>query len=373
MEKKLNISAIAAAREELGWTQKDLAEKIGVTAQAITNWMKGKDFPRPDKLLRLAILLNLHYTALVEPDSNTPVIAFRKRAGTKTTNDHRLKAIAMGAMLQPLVPYLPTLKALRTKISSPSLEYRTLQNTVKEVRSKLGIGMEAPLQFQNIISQFSANDAHIIPSIWGQKMRHENALHILLPSDKVTFIYLNLDTHIEDFKFWMAHELAHVYTPELAGTEEGEDFADAFAGTLLFPEEAAKTAYSEALKKPTQAAEMTVLQRYAREHQISLYSVFCEVQKYAAASDLPLLKTKSKQVHAVRSIHRGDLVSKILFKPLPPEPKALIASAQNTFQSQFFESMKLMLRDKGTGVGYVQQVLDVSIQDGAAIHTELIH
>jgi Zn-dependent peptidase ImmA (M78 family) len=58
-------------------------------------------------------------------------------------------------------------------------------------------------------------------SCGGEKKRHENALHILLPAEKVTFIYLNLDTHLEDFKFWMAHELAHVYTPELAGKDEG--------------------------------------------------------------------------------------------------------------------------------------------------------
>ena len=373
MEKKLNIDAVSSAREKLGWTQKELAEKMGVTAQAVTNWMKGKDFPRPDKLLRLAMLLSLSFTEIVEANSNAPVIAFRKRAGTKTTDDHRLKAMTMGAMLQPLVPYLPKLKALRTKISSPSLDYRALQNAVKEVRRKLGIGMEAPLQFQNIISEFDANDALIIPSMWGQKTRHENALHILLPSEQVTFIYLNLDTPIEDFKFWMAHELAHVYTPELAGTDDGEDFADAFAGTLLFPEEVAKTAYSEALKKQTQITEMGVLQRYAQEHQISLYSVFCEVQKYAEDSGLPTLKTKSLQIHKVRNITRGDLVSEILFKPLPPEPGALIASAKTVFQSHFFESMKRMLRDKGTGSGYVQQVLDVSMQDGMAIHAELIH
>lgn len=373
MEKKLNIDALKSALQNKGWTQKILAGEIGVTGQSITNWMKGTDFPRPDKLVRLAMKLGLNFNELVLAKDNAPIVAFRKRAGTKTTDDHRLKAMTMGAMLQPLVPYLPKLKSLRTKISSPSMDYQFIQNAVKEVRGKLGIGMAAPLQFQSIVSEFDANDAVIIPVMWGQKTRHENALHILLPSDQVTFIYLNLDTHIEDFKFWMAHELAHVYTPEIAGTDQGEDFADAFAGTLLFPEEAAKLAYAEAIKKQTQSAEMTVLRRYAQEHLISLYSVFCEVQKFAKESDLPLLKTKAQQIHTMRSITRGELVSEILFKPLPPEPSALIASAQAVFQSHFFESMKRMLVDKGTGSGYIQQVLDISMQDGIAIHNELTH
>ena len=73
---------------------------------------------------------------------------------------------------------------------------------------------------------------------WGALQNHKNALHILLPQERVTFIFLNLDTHLEDFKFWMAHELAHVFTPQLAGKDEGGDFADAFCGRLAVPQRA---------------------------------------------------------------------------------------------------------------------------------------
>ena len=372
MQKTLDSSTIKTALAELGWSQKELAERVGVTAQAVTNWMKGSDFPRPDKLLKMAMLLKLSFAELVAPEANAPVVAFRKKAGAKTTDEHRLKAMAMGAMLKPLVPYLPKLKALRTKINAPSTDYRALQNAARAVRDKLGIGMQAPLLYQHIIGEFEANDAIIVPSMWGHKLRHENALHILLPEEQVTFIYLNLDTQIEDFKFWMAHELAHVYTPELAGTESGEDFADGFAGALLFPEDVASDAYSEAVKKPTQHSELGVLRRYAAEHQISIYTVYRQIENYADAKRLPKLKSKETELHAVRNGTKGELVSEILFKPLPPEPSALIASAQSVFRSHFFEAMQRMLRDKGTGAGYLQQVLDVSIHDGAAIHAELL-
>lgn len=372
MQKILSSAAIKAALTQQGWTQKQLAENIGVTPQAVTNWMKGADFPRPDKLLKLATAFRLSFAELVEPRKDAPVVAFRKKAATKTTDAHRLKAMAMGEMLRPLVSYMPKLKALRTKIPAPSLAYEPLQNAVKEVRRKLGIGVEAPLDYQHIISEFDANDAVIIPSMWGSKVRHENALHILLPVEQVTFIYLNLDTYIEDFKFWMAHELAHVYTPELAGTDDGEDFADAFAGALLFPRDVASQAYSSALKKHTQVSELAVLQQYANQHQISLFTVYCEVSKYSEAMKLPPLKTDDKQVHIARNSKRGDLVSEILFKPLPPDPIMLITSAQTVFKSNFFDAMRLMLREKGTGAGYVQQVLDLSIADGAALHAELI-
>jgi transcriptional regulator with XRE-family HTH domain len=372
MQRSLCSSTIKAALTQLGWSQKELAANVGVTSQAVTNWMKGTDFPRPDKLLKLATVLKLQFNDLVQAAPDQPVVAFRKRAGTKTTEQHRLKAMAMGSMLKPLVPYLPKLKALRTQIAAPSREYSLLQDAAAAVRQKLGIGLQAPMLYQHIISEFKANDAVIVPVMWGHKLRHENALHILLPAEQVTFIYLNLDTHIEDFKFWMAHELAHVYTPDLAGTDEGEDFADAFAGALLFPVDLARAAHTDARKKPTQQGELSVLSQYADKHEISLYTVFREVQKYVEASGISALRTTENGLHVARTSKRGDLVSETLFKPMPPEPAALIASAHAVFQSSFFEAMQRMLRDKGTGVGYLQQVLDISIVDAAAVHAELV-
>ena len=65
----------------------------------------------------------------------------------------------------------------------------------------------------------------LIPVLWGARDRHENALHIYLPGSATTWVYLNLDSEVHDFKLWMAHELAHVLAPGLRG-DLGEDFAD---------------------------------------------------------------------------------------------------------------------------------------------------
>ena len=128
----------------------------------------------------------------------------------------------MAELLKPLVDYIPERRALHASLPSPSTEYVPLQKAVAQIREKLGIGKQAVLGYERLIKEFKDNDALLVPTLWGAKLNHKNALHILLPSEKVTFVYLNLDTHLEDFKFWMAHELAHVYTPELAGTEKGD-------------------------------------------------------------------------------------------------------------------------------------------------------
>lgn len=373
MQRVINTESIKSVLESRGWDQKRLSKELGVSAQAITNWFKGVDFPRPDKLLKLSTVLSLPFSGLVlTPNVEQPVVAFRKRAGTKTTQDHLQRAQLTGSLLRPLVPYLSPLKSLRTLITSPSTQYEELQNAAQSVRQKLGVGMGSIISYNQLIKEFSDNDAVIVPVMWGIKSKHENALHILLKSEKVTFIFLNLDTYIEDFKFWMAHELAHVFTPELAGTDEGEDYADAFAGALLFPRELAQDAYAKAISKPAASGQLKVLQEYAHEHEISLHSVFLQVRSYAKSLGFAELKVDEKSIHTVRSMSRGQLVSNILFKPMPPEPATYIAAVHNTFQSAFFEALKKMVIEKETGSGYLQQILDISIGDASALHQELI-
>jgi len=375
MQKTVHSEVVRSALAAKGWDQKQLAEVLGVSAQAVTNWMKGVDFPRPATLLKLATTLSLSFEQLVRSDTtDQPVIAFRKKGAAKTTDEHVLHARAMGAMLKPLVSHLPARQSLRTQISDTSLAYDSLQATAAAVRAKLGLGPEAVLSYERLIGQFAENDAVIVPVMWGARNTHENALHILLPAEKVTFIYLNLDTHLEDFKFWMAHELAHVFTPELAGKDEGEDFADAFAGALLFPKELAHRAYVSAGHRRTPGGVIGALHDFAREHMISLYSVFNEVSKYAHAQGLPALKVTPQQVHAARNSDgvRGELVSATLFRPLPPEPAVYIAAAHTVFKSAFFTALQALLRERGTGAGYVQQVMSVPLADAQAIHDELL-
>lgn len=375
MHRVIHSESIKAALAAKGWDQKRLAEELGVSGQAVTNWMKGVDFPRPATLLKLAATLTLGFDKLVQADEATqPRIAFRKKGSAKTTDDHILRARAMGAMLKPLVGFLPVRQSLRTQISETSLAYESLQATAAAVRAKLGIGQETVLSYERLIGQFAENDAVIVPVMWGSKNRHENALHILLPAEKVTFIYLNLDTHLEDFKFWMAHELAHVFTPELAGHDEGEDFADAFAGALLFPKELAHQAYVSASSKRSPSGIIGALNDFAQTHLISLFSVFNEVNKYIAAMGFSPLGVSEVQVHAARNSAgvRGELVSTTLFKPLPPEPATYIAAAHGVFRSAFFPALQAMLRERGTGAGYVQQVMGIALPDAQAIHDELL-
>lgn len=372
MEKLLNSDSVKSALTSLGWNQKQLAEELEVTSQAVTNWLKGADFPRPNKLLKLSTTLGLSFDELVQQSASKPIVAFRKKGSSITTDKHIQNASHMGKLLKSIVEFLPTSNHLRTTINTPSLDYAQLQAAAAEVRSRIEISSNDILEYNKLINEFHSNGALIIPVMWGSKQHHGNALHILLPEENVTFIYLNLDTHLEDFKFWMAHELAHVYTPDHAGTEFGEDFADAFAGALLFPEELSAKAYKSCSKAKSQKAEISTLLRYADDHSISIYSVFCEINKFAEYYDLPPLKLEETDIHAYRNWAKGDLVSSALYGDGKPSPQEYIASTTEVFSSNFFQSLKHMLNTLGTGPGYIQQILDISIKDATALYEELV-
>lgn len=371
MHKVIHSASIKKALAARGWSQEQLADAIGESAQVVSHWLKGTHFPRPQKLLKLATTLALSFDQLVMPDANQPVIAFRKKAGSKTTDEHIAKARIMAELLKPLVGYLPETRALHTSLSSHSTSYPLLQHAAAQVREKLGIGKRAVLEYKHLIKEFKDNDALLVPSLWGERQNHKNALHILLPEHKVTFVYLNLDTHLDDFKFWMAHELAHVYTPQLAGTDSGEDFADAFAGALLFPQDCAEVAYADALRARGVQGVIQALLGHAQTHSISLYTVFRQVQNLAQARRLNLLELSDSLVHATRNSQRNGLVSEELFKPMPPSAEALIAVAENLFFSEFYTALRALLIDKGTGAGYVQQILDIGLRDATALHHAL--
>lgn len=353
-------------------SQKQLAEAVGTSSQAVTNWLKGKDFPRPASLLKLATTLSLTFDQLVQTsDPGRPVIAYRKKANVKTTTAHLAKAEGIGMLLKPLIAYLPELQALRTLITAPSSDYQKLQTAVSQARGRLGIGEQAVLGYEHLIGEFKNCGAVLVPVLWGAKGNHENALHIRLPQEDVTFIFLNLDTRLEDFKFWMAHELAHVLTPELSGTNEGEDFADAFAGALLYPKACVESAYHAASQRQHADGAMRVLMKQAETHMISLNTVYQQTQQFARAAHLPPLSIDEPAIHALRNSLRGPLVSEALFNPMPPSPQRYIAACENTFQTAFFHALKRMIHESGTGASYIQQILDIPLQDALALYEDL--
>lgn len=379
MQKRLNVDIASSAMQKAGLTQATVAKSLDVSREAVSQWLNNKSFPRPNKLLQLGKLLGLALGELViTDDPNAPKVAFRKMKGTKTKNHHIEKAQETGRFLRHLVPYLPfETWEMPPVLKSPKCDYEYLRKVTKKVREDINLGASESVDFPHLIRRFSELQAVVVPVLWGSKQRHENAIHIYLPDSQTTWVYLNLDTNIHDFKFWMSHELGHCLSPDLEG-DEAEDFADAFAAALLYPHEMAEEAYKTINRQRTAPSKINQIIKLADELTISPYTVLGQVNKYAEASGKEKIKLSNSFHGAVTNFNKKyPILSDALFGDTEleqdgrPSAREYIEKVEVAFETPFFDLLRHYLEQTNKGPGFVQTVLDMPLLDARSIHAEL--
>lgn len=375
MERRLNLAELKIAMEKAGINPATLASKLDVSREAVSKWMNNETVPRPDKLLKLALLVGLRFDQLMvkAEEPHEPVVAFRKQGAHKTTEAHINRAKEMGRLLRPLANHLPFDELVRpATLKQPAVDYDYVQKVAAKVREEIGVKIDERLDFHGLIKMFRQLQAVLIPVLWGKKDRHENALHIFLPDSMTTWVYLNLDSEVHDFKFWMAHEIGHIFAPSLRG-DAAEDFADAFAAALLFPEPLAAQAYRDITAKRAKGTQVNCVKGMAETHFISPITVYLETNRFAKERGHPKIELDSSIFGAAKNLSKSyRTVSETLFDGKLPEPGHYIHVVENQFDSPFFAALKKYLAGSEKGSGYVQAVLDIPLVDAKAIHAVLV-
>lgn len=376
MDASLNLGKINEKLQALGLTQATIAEELSVSREAVSKWLRNEKFPRPDKLLKLARRLELSFSDLVVATTaaNEPVVAFRKKARKKITPEYLEQARDMGRILATLVPLLPFDDLSQpTILKSPSTDYSYIQKVAKRIRAIIGIPDTDELPFSKLIQFFNALHAIIIPVLRGNTENHENALHIYLPESMTTWIYLNLDCRVHDFKYWMCHELGHVHAPQLGG-DQGEDFSEAFAGALLVPEELAQREYGQLRRQANIGRQINHIKSVAEHLVVSPFTVYSEINKYAVHHQLPEIDLLSNnEIHKATSNFNKNykLVSEYLFKTNNPSPSQYVACAKEQFGSPFFDMLRAHIADHRKSASFIQAILNIPLLDAQNIYEEL--
>ena len=377
LNKSLNSGRILERLREEGLSQSDLSERLDVTKQAISQWLKGDKFPRPIKLLALAKTLKLSFDEITisVSNENAPIVAFRKKANHSISEKYFEEARELGYLLEDLVPYLPyDTFSKPSSLINPSVDYQYIQSIAKDTRKKINRDGNFKIDVEQLIEFFSDLHAVLIPSFLGDKEKHENAIHIFLPKSMTTWIYLNLDSKDHDFKFWMAHELGHAKAPELK-ENLGEDFADNFAGALLCDGELAADEYTKLSKMHTTGQKINRLKKVAEQLLVSPLTVYLEVNKYAEFSNKPKLNlTSNNEIFKATAVFSRDhqSLSQKLFKDSVPKAKDYISCSKEYFKSPFFDCLSRHLKSTKKGFGFVQTLLNLSIADAQQLYNELV-
>jgi transcriptional regulator with XRE-family HTH domain len=376
MNKTLNIKTVESKLETLGLSQSQIADTLGVSRQIVSQWFKGSKFPRPAKLLQLSKLVELPFNDLVikTDTSLEPIVAFRKKGSHKITDAYLEDAKDKGYLLQQLAPCLPFDNLSRPpSLIDPKLDYEYIQKAAQRVRDDINKSVHDEIDFKDLIDFFSLHHAVIIPVFWGSVANHENALHVYLPSSMTTWIYLNLDSKIHDFKFWMAHELGHIKSPNIS-TDESEDFADNFAGALLVGHDLAKKEYTNLMNLDSNSLQIKRIIEVAEELVVSPLTIYIEINRFAENAGKPTIYLeKNKAIYKANTNFQKSYksVADYLFETLPPTPKKYISVASEVFGSPFFDVLRTYLSENKKSVGFLQELLNLSPADTHTLYDEI--
>ena len=98
MNDKMNERLMELVKNSI-YTQKELAEKAGVTEAAMSHYLKGTRCPRPTVLAKLANLLNVSVDYLIDGDNNSSNEAYKQikllaaRNVSKLTPEEKIEII----------------------------------------------------------------------------------------------------------------------------------------------------------------------------------------------------------------------------------------------------------------------------------------
>lgn len=373
MSDRLNIDVLRRALQLKGMRQNELAATLQVTEAAVSQWLSGATGPKPATLLRLARAVGLSVGDLLIADEPAPLVAYRRKGQQKTTEFNEDEALDQAYALDALADLLPPRAFRPPSIAKVSPTYRCAEATAVEQRLRLDAETGQPVGWRSLMKWFTDWQAVVVPVFWGERENHGNALHIHLPRTNHTFVFINLDSERLDFKFWLAHEMAHVLTPDLVGSEDGEDFADLFAGSLLFPREVAAEAYREAVGAKTPAGALDTMAEWARKWGVSLFTVYSQCNRLAEDRKVPSLKIESNFIHAARRRLDKTLpkVRDELFEGKTPSAEQYIDVATKQFGGEFFDALAEYVKTREGGPTYIRRCMHATLRDSLALYGAL--
>lgn len=366
----LNVTLIKSAMTELGLTGAKLGALCDVSKEAVSNWLNGESIPRPSKLPALATALKVSIEELFVPDPEeqpAPVVAFRTRSNRPPTAEALEAGEDIGRHLRQLVPFMGPLFAPRHLVD-PKVDERYVADVANAVREHLNLGPTEAVGHGQLLAVLKEFGAVLIPVYWGgDKVGHENAMSVYLPESKVSMVLFNVGCRLDDFSYWLAHELGHCLTLHALTGEAGERFAELFAQTLLFPQELAKNALNDIRNA---SAPMEQVHWYAGTYGVSVVTVVRCADKAALAAgqektglETPPFFAKWKSDGKV-----ARTASDELFGASRPSMRDLVAKGDELFGTPVFRALaRWQQSEGGRSPAFVAACLNLKLGDAVEL------
>ncbi|MCB0408497.1 MAG: XRE family transcriptional regulator [Bdellovibrionales bacterium] len=225
-------SRLVLARKRRGFTQKFLAEQIGIESRNIVSYEKGEQIPSAKTLQGISEALKFPLMFFESDDIelvNSNSASFR--AFTKLTAGQRDSALAggtIGVLFQEWIDKEFNLP----DVSIPNLRGYDPESAAETVRAEWGLGNKP---IKNMIHLLESKGVRI----FSLTKESQNVDAFCFWRTKTPFIFINITKSPERCRFDAAHELAHLvlHRHGIAHGKEIEKEADRFAAAFLMPKD----------------------------------------------------------------------------------------------------------------------------------------
>ena len=363
----LNLEKIRVQMGQLGLNQAELAAHCGVSKEAVSNWLSGESIPRPRKLAVIAAVLEMSVEALFDTSEvpATPVVAYRTRKNVAPSAEVLEAALEIGNHLRELLAFVrPEDLFAAPLLSSPVLSESYIRAVARQTRLRINLTDIEPVTCDDLLSLHHSFQSILVPVVWGaERVGHENALSVYLPDTKSSWVMFSLNARIDDFNYWLAHELAHTFSLHALQNEEGELFAEKFAQELLFPHEAAEAALDAVINSDSPMAEA---ERYAKAYNISVVTVIRQLDRVALSAGRPCTGLETRDFWDKWNASRGDIptVTHSLFGIEKLSVQEYVEKCEEKFKTPIFKALGAWQRiEGGRSPSFVAATLNIGLTD----------
>lgn len=222
------------ARKANRLSQRDLADKVGISAMAISKYERGLDTPSSGVLLRLAQALEVSLDFLFRPQTiSVQLKAYRKHAALRVKSQEAIRLRIQGWLERYLeVENLFTGEDL--EVFLPVYRIKSIgeaETAAQKLREDWNLGL-APIENLTQVLEDQGVKVGLVSGF-----DHFDACTFM--ADDIPVIVSKMEITGDRQRFNLAHELGHL-TLELAKGLDAEAAANRFAGAFLVPEETAR-------------------------------------------------------------------------------------------------------------------------------------
>ena len=236
-------SRLKIARQRAGLNMRDLGEKAGVSAQAISKYERGINVPGSDVLLRLSKALDVKVEYFFRTTSITSFTPFYRKKSQLKLRDERSIIAQIRDWLERYLE-IENLYDLDESYSLPEkykiLREEDLEKAAIQLREKWSLGT-APIE--NLIEFFEDKGIKV-----GRIKGHRDFDSCTFKTDNERpVMVVKKDVPGDRQRFSLAHELGHLIL-DIPESMDSEKAANRFAGAFLVPKDVAYAELGEKRK-----------------------------------------------------------------------------------------------------------------------------